>query len=34
VTFLSGSSEQSAFNRAFKRWTGHTPTAFRKEVQE
>jgi AraC-like DNA-binding protein len=34
VAFLSGFSEQSAFNRAFKRWTGHTPTAFRKEVQE
>ena len=33
VAFLSGFSEQSAFNRAFKRWTGHTPTAFRKSVQ-
>ena len=30
VAFLSGFSEQSAFNRAFKRWTGLTPTAFRK----
>jgi AraC-like DNA-binding protein len=34
VAFLTGFSEQSAFNRAFKRWTGHTPTAFRKAVQE
>ena len=29
VAFLTGFSEQSAFNRAFKRWTGLTPTAFR-----
>lgn len=34
VAFLTGFSEQSAFNRAFKRWTGHTPTAFRKAAQE
>ena len=32
VAFLTGFSEQSAFNRAFKRWTGQTPTAFRKAV--
>ena len=31
VAFLTGFSEQSAFNRAFKRWTGLTPTAFRSE---
>ncbi len=30
VAFLTGFSEQSAFQRAFKRWSGQTPTAFRK----
>ena len=34
VAFLAGFSEQSAFNRAFKRWTGHTPTAFRDAARE
>jgi AraC-like DNA-binding protein len=29
VTFLLGFSEQSAFNHAFKRWTGYTPMEFR-----
>lgn len=29
VAFLTGFSEQSAFNRAFKRWAGQTPRAFR-----
>jgi len=29
VAFLTGFSEQSAFNRAFQRWTGPTPTVFR-----
>lgn len=33
VAFLTGFSEQSAFNRAFKRWVGRTPTAFRKDAQ-
>lgn len=29
VAFLTGFSEQSAFNRAFKRWEGQTPRSFR-----
>ena len=29
VAFLSGFSEQSAFNRAFKRWMNQTPVAYR-----
>ncbi len=29
VAFMTGFSEQSAFNRAFKRWVGQTPSAFR-----
>ncbi len=28
VAFLLGYSDQSAFNHAFKRWTGKTPTAY------
>jgi AraC-like DNA-binding protein len=31
VTFLLGFSEQSAFSRAFKRWNGNAPTAYRTE---
>jgi AraC-like DNA-binding protein len=34
VAFLAGFSEQSAFNRAFKRWTGRTPTAYRTEARK
>lgn len=30
IAFLTGFSEQSAFNRAFKRWTSKTPVQFRK----
>ena len=29
IAFLTGFSEQSAFNRAFRRWMDQTPTAFR-----
>ncbi|MHA7100604.1 AraC family transcriptional regulator [Roseivirga pacifica] len=30
IAFRTGFSEQSAFNRAFKRWTGLSPAEFRK----
>ncbi len=30
IAFLTGFSEQSAFNRAFKKWTDLTPSQFRK----
>ncbi len=32
IAFLTGYSEQSAFNRAFKRWMGVTPAAYRKSL--
>lgn len=31
IAFLTGFSEQSAFTRAFKRWTGQTPANYRKD---
>ncbi len=33
IAFLTGYSEQSAFNRAFKRWMGVTPAAYRKTMK-
>ena len=30
IAFQTGFSEQSAFNRAFKRWTGQSPLEYRK----
>ncbi|MEM8840311.1 MAG: AraC family transcriptional regulator [Pseudomonadota bacterium] len=32
IAFLTGFSEQSAFNRAFKRWMGQTPANYRKDT--
>lgn len=32
IAFITGYSEQSAFNRAFKRWMGMTPAAYRKSL--
>lgn len=32
IAFQTGFSEQSAFNRAFKRWTGMSPLEYRKRV--
>jgi AraC-like DNA-binding protein len=33
IAFLIGFSEQSAFNRAFKRWAGQTPRSYRLRAQ-
>ncbi len=33
VAFLTGFAEQSAFTRAFKRWSGQTPRSFRIAMQ-
>lgn len=34
IIYLTGFSEPSAFTRAFKRWTGETPTTYRKRKQQ
>ncbi len=34
IAYLTGFSEQSAFNRAFKRWAGQTPRSYRLQATE
>jgi len=33
IAFQTGFSEQSAFNKAFKRWTGQSPSGYRKSIR-
>ncbi|MCQ6261848.1 helix-turn-helix domain-containing protein [Alloalcanivorax profundimaris] len=33
IALLLGYSEHSAFSRAYRQWTGHTPARARRSVQ-
>jgi AraC-like DNA-binding protein len=32
VSYLCGFSEQASFSRAFKRWTGESPSTYRQKL--